>query len=55
MRRLQTKAERKKYQRAYQARWRKLHPDYQREWHAANREYVKLQKRKYRAKKRVEA
>ena len=48
---LLTEAEKKKRQRAAQARWRRLHPDYQREWHAANREYVKLQKRKYRARK----
>jgi mannosyltransferase OCH1-like enzyme len=42
---------RKEYQRRYQRRWRKLHPDYQHEWQTANREYVKLQKRKYRARK----
>ena len=46
-----TEAEKKERQRATQARWRKLHPNYAKEWHAENREYVKLMKRKYRARK----
>ena len=48
---LLTKAEKKKRQRAAQARWRKRNPDYQHEWQVANRRYVTQQKRKYRARK----
>jgi ferric-dicitrate binding protein FerR (iron transport regulator) len=46
-----TPEEAKRRQREAVKRWNKLHPDYHREWQAANREYVKLQKRIYRAKK----
>ena len=49
-----TEAEKKQRQRATQARWRKLHPNYAKEWHAENREYVKLMKRKYRKRKACE-
>jgi len=38
-----------------QKRWRELHPDYQREWQIANREYVKIKKREYRKRKNAEA
>jgi len=48
---LLTEAQKKERQRVLQARWRKRNPDYQREWQAANREHVKLMKRKYRARK----
>jgi mannosyltransferase OCH1-like enzyme len=48
---LLTEAEKKKRQRAAQARWRKNNPDYQHEWQIANRRYVTQQKRKYRARK----
>jgi hypothetical protein len=51
---LLTEAEKKKRQRIAQTRWRKLNPDYQRNWYAANKEYVKLEKRKYRARKETE-
>jgi hypothetical protein len=51
---LLTKAEKKERQRILQVRWRKRNPDYQREWQVANREYVKLMKRKYRARKEKE-
>jgi len=46
---LLTEAEKKKRQRAAQVRWRKRNPNYQHEWQIANRRYVTLQKRKYRA------
>jgi hypothetical protein len=39
-------------QRSQSARWRKLHPDYAKEWQAENRAYVTQQKREYRARKR---
>jgi hypothetical protein len=38
-------------QRLLLERWRRLHPNYGKEWQAANREYVTEQKRKYRARK----
>jgi hypothetical protein len=51
VRRLLTKAEKIARQRKLQKRWRERHPDYHKEWQAANREYVTQQKRKYRARK----
>lgn len=42
----------KDYQRAYQRRWREQHPDYGKEWHAANKAYVTLKKRLWRAERR---
>jgi len=47
-----TRAEAEARQRKAQRRWRELHPDYNKEWHAANRDYVTQQKRKYRERKR---
>jgi len=46
-----TAVERKARQRLQLKRWRKLHPNYAKEWQAANRDYVTQQKRKYRARK----
>jgi ferric-dicitrate binding protein FerR (iron transport regulator) len=47
-----TRAEAKSRQRKAQRRWRELHPDYAKEWQAANRDYVTQQKRKYRERKK---
>ena len=37
--------------RDYAKRWRKKNPNYNKEWHAANRDYVTMKKREYRARK----
>ena len=47
-----TEAEKKERQRQAQRRWRKLHPDYNKEWHVAHRDYVAERKRKYRERKK---
>jgi ferric-dicitrate binding protein FerR (iron transport regulator) len=47
-----TRAEVKARQRKAQRRWRAAHPNYNKEWQAANRDYVTQQKRKYRERKK---
>ena len=49
-RRLLTEAEKKKRQRANLARWRKLHPDYGREWRKKNKKKVRAYKRDWRSR-----
>ena len=38
--------------REYQRRWREAHPDYFKQWHVDNRDYVTQKKREYRARKK---
>lgn len=38
----------KEAKRKVRARWLKKNPNYYKEWHAANREYVTIKKREYR-------
>ena len=52
MRKRLTPAEYKKRQRLAQRRWRELHPDYNKEWQAANKEYVTQRKREYRSRRK---